>query len=68
MIDPFVPNGPFLYPLKTSEKPYGFLMFSGGRERVYWERMGEYAYVCVLYIIRARSKINTPGSFFLAVK
>ena len=23
-------------------KPNGFLMFSGGRERVYWERMGEY--------------------------
>ena len=23
-----------------SMHPYGFLMFSGGRERVYWERMG----------------------------
>ena len=21
-------------------KPYGFLMFPGGRERVHWERMG----------------------------
>ena len=30
-INPFFPNAPF---------PYGFLMFSGGRERVHWERMG----------------------------
>ena len=30
--NPFVINVPFLYPLKTS-------MFSGGRERVHWERM-----------------------------
>ena len=28
-IDPFTPNTPFLYPLKTSE----------GRERVYWNQM-----------------------------
>ena len=27
--NPFVPNSPFLYPLKTLEKLYGFLMFSG---------------------------------------
>ena len=32
-INPFVPNAPFLYPLKN-------IMFSGGRERVHWERMG----------------------------
>ena len=32
----FVPNEPFLYHLKTSET----LMFSRGRERVHWERMG----------------------------
>ena len=37
--NPFVPNAPFLYPLKTS-KPYGFLMFAGRIERVHWEQMG----------------------------
>ena len=36
IINPFVPNAPFLYPLKK----YGFLMFSEGTERVNWERMG----------------------------
>ena len=36
-INPFVPNAPFLCPLKTS---YGFLMSSGGSERVLWEQMG----------------------------
>ena len=35
----FVPNTPFLYPLKISEK-LSFLMFSGDREMVYWEQMG----------------------------
>ena len=30
----FVPSAPFLHRLKT------FTMFSGGRERVYWEQMG----------------------------
>ena len=40
LFNPFVPNAPFLYPLKTSENFYGFLMFSGCRERVHWERMG----------------------------
>ena len=39
-LNSFVPNGPFLYPLKTSRKRYGFLMLSGGRERVHWEQMG----------------------------
>ena len=32
-----------MYPFSTPEnirKPYGFLLFSGGRERVNWERMG----------------------------
>ena len=37
---PFVPNAPFLYPLKTLESCQGFLMFSGSRERVRWEQMG----------------------------
>ena len=37
--NPFVPNAPFLYPLKTSENLKVFLMFSGGRERVHWEKM-----------------------------
>ena len=36
----FIPNAPFLYPPENIRKPYGFLMFSGGRERVHWERMG----------------------------
>ena len=36
----FVPNAPFLYPLKISETLQSFLMFSGGREKVNWARMG----------------------------
>ena len=39
-LNPFVPNAPFLYSLKTSEKPYGFLIFSGVTLWVHWERMG----------------------------
>ena len=35
--NPFVPNAPFLYPLKTSENRK---VFSGGREMVHLERMG----------------------------
>ena len=38
-LNPFVSNGIFLYPWKH-QKPYPFLMFSGGRERVHWEQMG----------------------------
>ena len=38
IVNPFVPNAPFLYPLKTSENR--FLMFSGGRGKVHWEQMG----------------------------
>ena len=30
-------------------KPYGFLMFSGGRERVYWERIGQECFGSVVY-------------------
>ena len=37
-INPFFLNAPFPYPLKTSENLKSFLMFSGGRERVHWER------------------------------
>ena len=33
-INPFVPDALFLYPL----------MFSGGREKVHWEQMGEEPY------------------------
>ena len=36
--NPFVRNAPFL-PSENIRKPYSFLTFSGGRERVYWERM-----------------------------
>ena len=39
LINPFVPNAPFLYPLKTSENRKLFL-FSGGTERVHWKQMG----------------------------
>ena len=38
-VNPFVPNAPFLYPLKTSENR-SFLIFSEGRKRVHWEQMG----------------------------
>ena len=36
--NPFVPNAPFLYPLKTSENLTVFL-FLGGRESMHWEQM-----------------------------
>ena len=52
-LNPFVHYAPFLYPPENIRKPQGFLMFSGGtervqgflifsggRERVHWERMG----------------------------
>ena len=39
-LNPFVPNAPFPYLLQNVRKPEGFLMFSGGRERVHWEQMG----------------------------
>ena len=38
-INPFVPNAPFLYPLKTSEKCKVFWRFQGVRERVHWEKI-----------------------------
>ena len=38
-INPFVPNAPFLYPLKISENRKVFLCFHGDRERVHWVRM-----------------------------
>ena len=37
-LNPFFPNVPFLYPMKTFGN--GFLMFSGGRERLHWKQMG----------------------------
>ena len=36
IINPFVPDAPFLYPLKTSEN-ITVSCFQGGRERVHWE-------------------------------
>ena len=39
IINPFVPNTLSLHP-ENFRKPYGFLMFSGGRERAHWEQMG----------------------------
>ena len=37
IVNPFVPNIPFLYSLKKS---YGLLMFLGYRERVDWGQIG----------------------------
>ena len=39
-LNPFVPNAPFLYPLKTSENLTENLIFSRGRERAHWRLMG----------------------------
>ena len=41
-VNPFVPNAPFLYPLKTPEnrKVFWCFKFSGGRDRVQWEQIG----------------------------
>ena len=36
-INPFVPSTPFLYSSENIRKPYGFLLFSEGRERMYWK-------------------------------
>ena len=39
--NPFFPNAPFLYPPENIGWPHNFLMFSGVRKRVHWERMGQ---------------------------
>ena len=39
LVNPFVPNAPFLDPLKTSEN-LGFFWCSRSREKVHWEQMG----------------------------
>ena len=36
----FFPNAPFSPPPENIRKPNGFLMFSEGRQREHWERMG----------------------------
>ena len=38
-VNQLAPNAPFLYPLNTSENL--MVLFSGGTERVHWERMGQ---------------------------
>ena len=38
--NPFASNAPFFYPLKTSKNFYGFLMFSGGKEKLHDKQMG----------------------------
>ena len=49
ILNSFVPNAPFLYPLKSIRKTsYGFMMFSGGRERLHWGWMGKWK-VHILY-------------------
>ena len=39
-LNPFVPNAPFLYPLKTSENLTENFIFSRSRERAHWGKMG----------------------------
>ena len=39
LLNPFVPNTTFPYS-PPQPKTYGFLVFSGGTERVHWEQMG----------------------------
>ena len=39
-VNPFAPNPPFLWPLKTSENRKVFCFFQGVRQRVHWEQMG----------------------------
>ena len=39
--NPFLPNAPILYPLKTPENLFsGFLVFSGGIKWEHWPEMG----------------------------
>ena len=59
-INPFVPNATFLYPLKTSENQYRFLLL-GGRENVHWEQMGEWHYQT--FMIESFSKIVPKMSY-----
>ena len=40
VINPFYPNPHFPYLPENIRTPYSFLMFSVGRERVYWEQIG----------------------------
>ena len=37
-VNPFVPNAPFLHPLKTS-KNQDLRIFLGSREKVHWKQM-----------------------------
>ena len=39
------------------DKPYGFLMFSEGREKVHWEQMGRYFAVSKMQNMRNASNI-----------
>ena len=43
-----------MHPFSTPEnrKPYGSLMFSGGRERVHWEQLGYYALLFLQTILK----------------
>ena len=47
-LNPFVPNAPFLYPLKTSENR----KVQGGRERVHWERWVNQTHLTILEILK----------------
>ena len=57
------PMYPFL-PLENIRKPYGFLMFSGVRERVHWERMNSVNSweLQVFYKRSVHKKISTSNS------
>ena len=39
VLNQFVPNASFLHPPENIRKPYNFLIFPGGRERMRWKQM-----------------------------
>ena len=63
LINPFVFNVPFLYPLKTSENLKFLWCFQGGRERVHWEqKLLEYLFETWWYFL-----LNLFSFFFCGV-
>ena len=56
--NPFVPNA-FSLPPKNIGNPYGFLIFSGSRERVHWEQNG---------LIDSASAVNIVNPEFFPLK
>ena len=53
VINPFVPNAPFLYPLKTSENPTVFWCFQGLEKGCIgnkWANLDQHSDIILLYI------------------